>query len=65
MVAPCVYECFLCVCVVLCACERPRVMVALQEERRLPLEGGEGPIGIIICPSRELATQTYGRANLT
>jgi len=26
---------------------------------KLPLVRGEGPVGIILCPSRELATQTY------
>ena len=25
----------------------------------LPLEGKEGPVGLILCPSRELARQTY------
>jgi ATP-dependent RNA helicase DDX41 len=25
----------------------------------MPLEGKEGPIGLILCPSRELARQTY------
>lgn len=30
-----------------------------QEEVRMRLEGGEGPIGMVICPSRELARQTY------
>ena len=24
----------------------------------MPLESGEGPLGLIICPSRELANQT-------
>lgn len=28
-----------------------------QEEVRMPLTNGEGPIGLIICPSRELARQ--------
>ena len=37
----------------------PLVMAALEEEMRLPLEPFEGPIGIIIAPSRELARQTY------
>ena len=26
---------------------------------RMPLEGGEGPVGLILCPSRELARQTH------
>ncbi|KAI9321343.1 P-loop containing nucleoside triphosphate hydrolase protein [Dichotomocladium elegans] len=37
----------------------PLLMQALEAETRLPLMRGEGPIGMIICPSRELARQTY------
>ncbi|KAJ2557798.1 DEAD-box ATP-dependent RNA helicase 35 [Coemansia sp. RSA 1933] len=37
----------------------PLIMLALEEEGRLPLVQGEGPIGLIVCPSRELARQTY------
>jgi ATP-dependent RNA helicase DDX41 len=37
----------------------PMVMRAMEAELRLPLTSGEGPIGLIICPSRELARQTY------
>jgi ATP-dependent RNA helicase DDX41 len=37
----------------------PMIMVALEEELRLPLIPGEGPIGICLAPSRELARQTY------
>ncbi|KAJ8657895.1 hypothetical protein O0I10_006423 [Lichtheimia ornata] len=37
----------------------PLLMQALEAETRLPLVRGEGPIGMIICPSRELARQTY------
>jgi ATP-dependent RNA helicase DDX41 len=37
----------------------PILMFALEEERRLPYTRGEGPRGIIICPSRELARQTF------
>eukprot|EP01100_Stratorugosa_tubuloviscum_P003411 TRINITY_DN1822_c0_g2_i4.p1 TRINITY_DN1822_c0_g2~~TRINITY_DN1822_c0_g2_i4.p1 ORF type:complete len:862 (-),score=389.10 TRINITY_DN1822_c0_g2_i4:94-2679(-) len=37
----------------------PMVMVALEEEIRLPIIKSEGPFGLIICPSRELARQTY------
>lgn len=37
----------------------PMVMFALQEEARMPLARGEGPIGIILVPARELARQTY------
>jgi len=36
----------------------PMVMVALEEESRMPVTRGEGPFGLIICPSRELANQT-------
>ncbi|KAI9032215.1 P-loop containing nucleoside triphosphate hydrolase protein [Hyaloraphidium curvatum] len=37
----------------------PVVLFALEAEVRLPLEKGEGPIGLILGPSRELARQTY------
>ncbi|KAJ3048757.1 DEAD-box ATP-dependent RNA helicase 35 [Rhizophlyctis rosea] len=37
----------------------PLVMLALEAEIKLPLIGGEGPVGMILCPSRELARQTY------
>ena len=37
----------------------PMIMAAMMEERRMPLEGGEGPVGLILCPSRELARQTH------
>ncbi|KAJ2815976.1 DEAD-box ATP-dependent RNA helicase 35, partial [Coemansia furcata] len=37
----------------------PLIMLALEEESRMPLVQGEGPIGLIVCPSRELARQTY------
>ncbi|KAF8582050.1 P-loop containing nucleoside triphosphate hydrolase protein [Ramaria rubella] len=37
----------------------PLIMMALEEETKLPFTRGEGPVGIILCPSRELATQTY------
>jgi ATP-dependent RNA helicase DDX41 len=37
----------------------PMVMLALEEEMNMPLEGGEGPLGVVLCPSRELARQTY------
>ncbi|EIE26736.1 P-loop containing nucleoside triphosphate hydrolase protein [Coccomyxa subellipsoidea C-169] len=37
----------------------PLLMLSLQEEVRMPLEGGEGPVGMIVCPSRELARQTH------
>ena len=34
-------------------------MMALEEEMKLPFIRGEGPVGVVLCPSRELATQTY------
>ncbi len=34
-------------------------MFALEEECKLPFVRGEGPVGVILCPSRELATQTH------
>lgn len=36
----------------------PMIMAAVQEELRMPLTQGEGPVGLIMCPSRELARQT-------
>lgn len=30
---------------------------------KLPVVGGEGPFGIILCPSRELARQTFDVVN--
>jgi hypothetical protein len=35
----------------------PLVLFALQEELRLPLQRGEGPVGVVLAPSRELAKQ--------
>ncbi|XP_028795927.1 DEAD-box ATP-dependent RNA helicase 35-like [Neltuma alba] len=37
----------------------PMIMLALQEEIMMPIVPGEGPFGLIVCPSRELARQTY------
>lgn len=37
----------------------PMVLFALEEERRMPVVQGEGPFGLIISPSRELARQTF------
>lgn len=37
----------------------PLIMVALQEELMMPIVPGEGPFGLIVCPSRELARQTF------
>jgi ATP-dependent RNA helicase DDX41 len=40
----------------------PAIMQSLEMEARLPFTRGEGPVGLIICPSRELARQTYDGA---
>jgi len=37
----------------------PMVMLALRAEMKLPLVRGEGPVGMIMSPSRELAKQTW------
>lgn len=37
----------------------PLIMFALEEEKKIPLARGEGPVGIIMCPARELARQTF------
>lgn len=37
----------------------PMIMMAMQEEIMMPIVPGEGPFGLIICPSRELARQTF------
>ena len=37
----------------------PLVMLSLQDELVLPLGPGEGPVGLCMAPSRELASQIY------
>ncbi|MEE6479764.1 hypothetical protein FKM82_012370 [Ascaphus truei] len=37
----------------------PVTMFCLEQEKRLPFTKREGPYGLIICPSRELARQTH------
>ncbi|MCL7041470.1 hypothetical protein MKW94_005508 [Papaver nudicaule] len=37
----------------------PLIMNALHEEMMMPIAPGEGPFCLVICPSRELARQTY------
>ncbi|RWS13509.1 putative ATP-dependent RNA helicase DDX41-like protein [Dinothrombium tinctorium] len=37
----------------------PIIFFCLEQESKLPFIKGEGPYGLIICPSRELAKQTY------
>uniref|UniRef100_A0A1I8F9D1 RNA helicase n=1 Tax=Macrostomum lignano TaxID=282301 RepID=A0A1I8F9D1_9PLAT len=35
------------------------IMFCMEQERNLPFSRGEGPYGLILCPSRELARQTH------
>uniref|UniRef100_A0A7S1XQX1 RNA helicase n=1 Tax=Phaeomonas parva TaxID=124430 RepID=A0A7S1XQX1_9STRA len=37
----------------------PAILHSLEEEMKLPVEPTEGPVAVILCPSRELARQTY------
>ncbi|XP_076460309.1 putative ATP-dependent RNA helicase DDX41 [Babylonia areolata] len=37
----------------------PIIMFCLEQERKLPFSNNEGPYGLIVCPSRELARQTH------
>jgi ATP-dependent RNA helicase DDX41 len=37
----------------------PLIMFCLEQEVKLPFIPDEGPYGLIICPSRELAKQTH------
>lgn len=37
----------------------PMILFSLEEELKMNIINGEGPFGIIICPSRELAQQTH------
>lgn len=37
----------------------PLIMFCLEQETKLPFIKNEGPYGLIICPSRELAKQTF------
>lgn len=37
----------------------PLIMFCLEQETRMPFIKNEGPYGLIICPSRELAKQTH------
>ncbi|KAL8425349.1 hypothetical protein Efla_001731 [Eimeria flavescens] len=42
----------------------PMLMGALESEMRAPYVAGEGPWGLVVCPSRELASQTTDVVNL-
>lgn len=37
----------------------PLILFSVEAERRLAFDASDGPLGLIICPSRELARQTY------
>mmetsp|Transcript_28844 Transcript_28844/g.35449 ORF Transcript_28844/g.35449 Transcript_28844/m.35449 type:complete len:660 (+) Transcript_28844:235-2214(+) len=37
----------------------PMIVMALGEEMKMPIVGGEGPFGLILGPSRELQRQTH------
>uniref|UniRef100_A0A1B6DQA1 RNA helicase n=2 Tax=Clastoptera arizonana TaxID=38151 RepID=A0A1B6DQA1_9HEMI len=37
----------------------PLLMFCIEQETKLPFISNEGPYGLIICPSRELAKQTF------
>jgi len=39
----------------------PMIMFALEEELKWPIIPGEGPFGLVTCPSRELAQQTFSK----
>merc|ERR1711991_242371 len=41
----------------------PMIMQALEAELKLPLTRGEGPLAMVICPSRELCLQTHSVIN--
>uniref|UniRef100_A0A1I8F2Q3 RNA helicase n=1 Tax=Macrostomum lignano TaxID=282301 RepID=A0A1I8F2Q3_9PLAT len=36
----------------------PLIMFCMEQERNLPFSRGEGPYGLILCPSRELASRS-------
>ena len=42
----------------------PMVMASLMEEKKMPLVTGEGPVALVIVPSRELAVQIHEVATL-
>ena len=37
----------------------PAIFAAVAEELRMPIRGCEGPVCLVVCPSRELARQTF------
>lgn len=38
----------------------PLIMLAMEEEAKLPFQRGEGPVGIILCPSVSTAWYVNG-----
>ena len=41
----------------------PMIMFCLEQEKKLPFNEGEGPYGLVVVPSRELAQQLYDNVN--
>lgn len=41
----------------------PLIMFSLEQEKRLPFAENEGPYGLVLVPSRELAQQLYENVN--
>jgi len=41
----------------------PLIQFCLEQEKKMPFLRGEGPYGVIMAPSRELARQTYDEIN--
>lgn len=39
--------------------ELPLIMFCLEQQYKMPFVDNEGPYGLILCPSRDLAEQTY------
>ncbi|PRP76730.1 putative ATP-dependent RNA helicase DDX41 [Planoprotostelium fungivorum] len=37
----------------------PMVIFSIEDELLMPVQSGEGPFGLVLCPSRELARQTF------
>jgi ATP-dependent RNA helicase DDX41 len=39
----------------------PLIMLAMEEEAKLPFQRGEGPVGVVLCPS---VSDTAGREHI-
>ena len=37
----------------------PAILLAMEQEVKMPFQRGEGPYSVVLCPSRELARQTF------